>query len=90
MFFKLQHTVTDGVANCTLELLRVNSYVNRTLANGKIIKARNEDDIDLLGVTTFSVSIPEDEPRVFRCINRSPEMETAKQYLINELENAGE
>ena len=87
MFFKLQHNITNGEAICALKLLRCNSYVNKTLSDGSVIKARDEAEVDTLGTTTFSLSIPENENRIFKYINNSAEMEEAKQFLLDQLEN---
>lgn len=87
MFFKLQRNKIDGVVNCTLNLCRANSYADKVLNDGSIIKVRNNDDVDILATTTFSLSIPEEETRILRYINNAPEMKAAQQFLLDQLEN---
>lgn len=82
MFFKLEYNVTDGQADCTLTLLRANSYIDKTLSDGRVISVRNEDDVDTLGASSFSLQIPEETPKVFKYINGSEEISQAKQNLL--------
>lgn len=85
MFFKLEYNVTDGQADCTIALLRANSYIDKTLRDGSVISVRDEDDVDTLGTSSFSLQIPEDTSKVFKYINGSEEISQAKQSLLENL-----
>ena len=72
----------DGqVANCGLDLRQPNTYVDRTLSDGRVISVPDEATMNVLGSTTFSLNIPESENNHVRYINKSNEIKQAQAQL---------
>ena len=81
MHFKLTYTMEGQVANCDLDLRQPNTYVDRTLSDGRVISVPDQATMTILGSTTFSVNIPESENDHSRYINKSNEIKQAQAQL---------